>query len=333
MWLLVLALLTQAPAPSAGPATSAPAATATAPTTSSSPAAATVVASPPTGTVREAVVEVKGWYERFMDYLPRLYEKLIDYVPHLGSALFILLVGWWLAGWIKRMLQRLLTARHVEITLASFLSQLCYWLIITVVVLVAMQNAQMETTPFSAVLGAGALAVGLALQNSLSNFAAGVIIILFRHFRVGDEIETGSVKGLVEEISIFNTNLRTGDNRVIIIPNGSILNSPLTNNSAKFTRRLDLVFNISYGSDLRRARQVILEVLKADQRVLPEPAPDVIVTNLGESSVDLTMRAWVNTSHYANVRAAMLEAVKLRFDETGIDIPFPQHEVHVRQVP
>jgi small conductance mechanosensitive channel len=219
----------------------------------------------------------------------------------------------------------------VERTLSSFLSHLCYWLIITIVVLVALQNAQFETTPFSAVLGASALAVGLALQNSLANFAAGVLIILFRHFRVGDEIETGTVRGIVEEISIFSTNMRTFDNRTIIIPNGSILSSPLFNNSAKPTRRLDIVFNISYGSDLRRARQVILEVLKKDARTQTEPEPVVAVTNLGESSVDLTMRAWVKTEDYYDLRAAMLEAVKLKFDETGIEIPFPQHEIHVRQ--
>ncbi len=330
MWLLTILLLAQTP--------TAPAATSTPPVATAAAAAATAApaVSAPASTGTPAADEAPAtpeisYRKSIIELVKSLYRKFIDYVPHLGSAIIVLLVGWWLAGWVKRLLKRVMAARHVDLTLSSFLSHLCYWLIITIVVLVALQNAQFETTPFSAVLGASALAVGLALQNSLSNFAAGVLIILFRHFRVGDEIETGSSKGVVEEISIFSTTLRTADNRAIIVANGSILSSPLTNNSAKVTRRLDIVFNISYASDLRKARQIILDALKADPRALKEPAAVVVVTNLGESSVDMTLRAWVNGSDYAGLKETMLEAVKLRFDENGIEIPFPQHEVHVRQ--
>ncbi len=259
-----------------------------------------------------------------------LYVELEDNLPHLVSALIILIVGWWLAGRVKGLLRRVMTARHVDLTLTSFLTQLCYWLIIAVVVLVALQNAQVETTPFSAVLGASALAVGLAMQNSLMDFAAGVMIILFRYFRVGDEIEAAGIKGVVEEISIFTTHLKTADNRKIIVSNGKILGSPVINASAKPTRRLDLTISISYESNLKLAKQIVLTELQNEIRVLPDPAPVVAVDNLGESSVDLILRAWVAIGDYQDVRSHMLEALKLRFDEAGIDIPYPQHEVRVR---
>jgi small conductance mechanosensitive channel len=259
-----------------------------------------------------------------------LFAKFKENLPHLAGALIILIVGWWLAGWVKGILRRVMVARHVDVTLTSFLSQLCYWLIIAVVVLAALQNAQVETTPFSAVLGASALAVGLALQNSLMDFAAGVMIILFRQFRVGDEIEAAGVKGVVEEISIFSTHLKTADNRKIIVTNSKILGSPIINASANATRRLDLVVSISYESNLKLAKQIVLTELQNDIRVLPNPAPTIAVDNLAESSVDVILRAWVATSDYQDVRSHLLEALKLRFDEAGIDIPYPQHEVRVK---
>jgi small conductance mechanosensitive channel len=266
----------------------------------------------------------------FIRLARNLYLKFEDNLPHLVSALIILVVGWWLAGWVKSLLRRLMTARHVEVTLNSFLSQLCYWLIIIVVVLVALQNAQVETTPFSAVLGAAALAVGLAMQNSLMDFVAGMMIIFFRYFRVGDDIEAAGVKGTVEEISIFNTHLKTADNRKIIVSNGKILGTPIINSSAKPTRRLDLTLNISYESNLKLAKQIILTELQNDLRVLPNPAPTIAVDNLGESSVDLILRAWVAIGDYQDLRSHLLEALKLRFDEAGVDIPYPQHEVRVK---
>ncbi|HVU36846.1 MAG TPA: mechanosensitive ion channel domain-containing protein [Opitutales bacterium] len=329
---MIFVLLAQTPnlaAPSAPPPAAVSAAAAAADSRGTGGAAAAGPAA--TANTTEDTVEATTKASA-IELFKSLYKRFVEYLPHLGSAVLVLLLGWWLAGWIKRMLRRLMAARHVDLTLSSFLSNLCYWLIITIVVLVALQNAQFETTPFSAVLGASALAVGLALQGSLSNFAAGVLIILFRHFRVGDFIETGGVMGTVEEISIFHTAMCTIDNRVIIVPNGSILNSPLTNYNAKPTRRLDIVFNISYGSEIKRAKDIILAALNTDARTLKDPAPVVMVSNLGESSVDLLMRAWVKSEDYFNLKVALLEEVKLRFDAAGIDIPFPQHEVHVRQV-
>jgi len=269
--------------------------------------------------------------EELPHVLSDLLKKFTDNLPHLAAAIVILLVGWWLAGWIKSLLRKLMTARHVDLTLSAFLSQLVYWLIIALVVVVALQNAQVETTPFSAVLGASALAVGLALQNSLANFAAGVMIILFRYFKVGDDIEAADAKGVVEEISIFETHLRTADNRKIIVPNGKILNSNIINSTSKTTRRLEIIFGISYESNLKLAKQIILTEMENDTRVLPNPSPTVAVTNLGESSVDLVMRAWVVIGDYEATRWHMLETVKLRFDEAGIVIPYPQREVRLRQ--
>jgi len=261
----------------------------------------------------------------------QLYVKFEENLPHLLVALIVLIVGWWLAGRVKFLLRRVMVARHIDVTLTSFLSQLCYWLIIAFVVIVSLQKAEIiDTTPFSAVLGASALAIGLALQSSLTDFAAGVMIILFRQFRVGDEIEAAGVKGVVEEISIFSTHLKTADNRKIIVSNGKILGTPIINSSVNATRRLDLVISISYESNLKLAKQIILSELQSDTRVLPEPAPEVAVNNLGESSVDLILRAWVAIGDYQNLRSHLLEALKLRFDEAGIDIPYPQHEVRMK---
>jgi len=260
-----------------------------------------------------------------------LFLKFEENLPHLAMALIILIAGWWFAGRIKALLRRVMVARHIDVTLTSFLGQLCYWLIIAFVVVVSLQKAEIiDTTPFSAVLGASALAIGLALQSSLTDFAAGVMIILFRQFRVGDEIEAAGVKGVVEEISIFSTHLKTADNRKIIVTNGKILASPIVNASANPTRRLDLPISISYESNLKQAKQIVLTELQNEIRVLPDPAPVVAVNELSESSVDLILRAWVATGDYADVRSHLLETLKLRFDEAGIEIPFPQHEVRVK---
>ena len=260
-----------------------------------------------------------------------LFDAFINDLPHFAVALVILMAGWWLAGRGRTFLRGVMTARHVDATASSFLSKLCYWLLLVIVLIMAVREVGIDTTPLTGMLAASTLAVGLALQNSMSNFAAGVLIIFFRYFRVGDSIEAADVKGVVEEISIFDTHLLTADNRKIIVPNGKILGSAIVNSSAKPTRRLDLVFNISYESNLKQAKQIILAAMQADIRVLPNPEPAVLVTNLGESSVDLTMRAWVAIADYEPVRSHLLEEVKLRFDEAGVSIPYPQHEVHVRQ--
>jgi small conductance mechanosensitive channel len=262
-----------------------------------------------------------------------LSDPIVEYLLQLGTALAILLVGWWIAGRIRNGLKRIMTARHVDTTVSTFLSKLCYWLLIIIVVIEALEKAKLvDTSPLTGMLAASTLAVGLALQNSLSNFAAGVMIILFRHFRVGDSIEAGGVAGTVEEISIFDTHLITDDNRKIIVPNGKILSSHIINASAKPVRRLELVFNVSYESNLQIAKQIILASIQGDIRALPTPLPEVLVGHLGDNSVDLRTRVWVAIGDYDALRGHLLEDVKLRFDSAGIVIPYPQREVHLRPV-
>jgi small conductance mechanosensitive channel len=251
-------------------------------------------------------------------------DKVMDALPKIGIALIILLFGWWLAGRIKAMVVRVFVRRHVEPTVGSFVAQLSYWLLVVLAAVFALEEVfpTMSTTLVT-VLGASTLAVGLALQNSLTNFAAGMMIILARHFRAGDSIEAGGVTGIVEAIGIFDTILITDDNRKIIVPNGKILGGPIVNTSAKSTRRLDLVISIAYGADLKRAKEIILSALKADARVLPTPAPTVAMGALSENSVDLAMQAWVAVGDYNALRSDVLEKVKLGFDAAGVAFPPP----------
>ncbi len=190
----------------------------------------------------------------------------------------------------------------------------------------------LQTTSLLAIFGAAGLAVGLALKDSLSNFSSGVMLILFRPFKVGDFIEAAGTAGVVEEVRIFSTMIRSGDNRQIIIPNGQIYGGTIVNVSAKPTRRIDLVFGIGYGDDIKKAKQIIAEVIAADERILKDPAPGIALGELGDSSVDINVRPWVNTPDYWPVRADLLENVKLAFDANGISIPFPQRDVHLHEV-
>ncbi len=259
------------------------------------------------------------------------YTQFMHYLPKLGKGLLVLAVGWWLAGRIKVFFKKIMVARHVDVTLTTFLSKFCYWLLIVVVLIMALSEADPTiTSPLTGMLAASTLAVGLALQGFLSNFAAGVLIILLRHFRVGDSIQAAGVSGTVEEISIFNTCLVTDDNRKIIVPNGQILAAPIINSSAKPLRRLDLAFRISYESDLKQAKVILLTCLQNDIRALPNPPPSVSVTKLGENAVELTTHVWMASGDYDALNSHLLEDVKLRFDEAGIVIPCPQREVHLR---
>jgi small conductance mechanosensitive channel len=266
-------------------------------------------------------------------HLSEYYTRFMHYLPSLAKALLVLVVGWWLAGRIKSFLYKVMVSRHADATLTSFLSKLCYWLLVILVLLLALGAADPNlTSPLTGMLAAGTLAVGLALQSSMTNFAAGVMIILCRHFRVGDSITSGAVSGTVEEISFFDTRLVTDDNRKIIVPNGTILAAPIVNASAKPLRRLELVFKISYESNLKDAKRILLAALQTDIRALPDPPPAVVVTNLGDSSVDLTTRVWTAIGDYDDLRSHLLEEVKLRFDEAGIAIPAPRRDVQLRPV-
>jgi small conductance mechanosensitive channel len=188
-----------------------------------------------------------------------------------------------------------------------------------------------ETTSFIAVLGAAGLAIGLALQGSLANFAGGVLLLIFRPYKVGDFVDAAGQMGVVKKIEIFSTILTTGDNKTIIIPNGAISNSPITNFSTQATRRVDIVFGIGYDDDLKKAKQVLKEIIDADERIHKDPEPLIVISNLGDSSVDITTRSWVDSGDYWGVYFDLTEKAKLAFDENGISIPYPQTDVHLHQ--
>jgi small conductance mechanosensitive channel len=251
-------------------------------------------------------------------------------LPLLAAAA-IFVVGRWVARALRGALGRMLTGRGVDRTLTGFLGSIAYALTMTMVVIAAVGQLGVATTSFVAVLGAAGLAVGLALQGTLGNFASGVMIILFRPFKAGDRIEAGGTAGTVLNVKIFVTELKTGDNRLVIVPNGTIMGGNITNFSAHETRRVDMVFGCGYGDDVRQVKKALEEILAGDERVLKDPRPVVAVSQLGDSSINFIVRPWVKTSDYWPVLWDTHEKVKLHFDEKGIEIPFPQRDVHLYQ--
>lgn len=249
------------------------------------------------------------------------------------TALLIFIIGRWVAAAVTRFLRNMMARAKVDVMLISFIGTIVYALLLIIVVLAALEQLGVRTTSALAIMAAAGLAVGLALQGSLSNFAAGVMLIIFRPFKVGDFIEAGGVMGIVEEISIFSSILRTPDNREVIVPNGQIYGGTIINYSARATRRIDMIFSIGYGDDIRKAKSIIEEVMNADDRILEDPAPAIMVMELGASSVDIAVRPWVNSADFWTVRADLLEGIKNRFDANGVSIPFPQQDVHIKEMP
>ena len=245
------------------------------------------------------------------------------------AAILVFLVGNWVAKWIRSLIRRLMEKRGLEATVTGFVANLSYYAIITFVVIAALGQLGVRTASFIAVLGAAGLAVGLALQGSLSNFASGVLLVIFRPFKVGDFVEAGGTKGIVDAIEIFSTMLKSPDNKKIIVPNSNILSGNIVNYSAFPIRRVDLVFGIGYDDDIDQAKQIIREVLKEDSRILKEPEPTISLFELADSSVNFAVRPWVNGSDYWNVLCDTTETIKKRFDAVGISIPYPQQDVHV----
>jgi len=245
----------------------------------------------------------------------------------------ILIIGRWVARRLANLVRRLMTRAKVDEMLVRFVGNLSYAVLLTFVVLAAVGQLGVQTTSFIAVLGAAGLAVGLALQGSLGNFAAGVLLVLFRPYRVGDYIEAGGIAGVVEEVQIFTSVLITPDNKKIIIPNGQIMAGTITNYSAKEQRRVDVVAGVSYSDDLDKVRSVLQAIIAADGRILADPAPTIAVLELGDSSVNFTVRCWVKTADYWAVFFDLNEQIKKRFDAEKISIPFPQRDVHLYQHP
>ena len=258
-------------------------------------------------------------------------EKLAAFAGNVLAAIATYLVGKIVVRILTGLLEKVMVRAKVDVTLSSFLSNIAYYVLITFVILMALESLGVNTTSLAAIMGAAGLAVGLALQSSLSNFASGVMIILFKPFRVGDFIEAGGVSGTVEEISIFSTLMKTGDNKQIIVPNGSIYGGNIVNYSAKPTRRIDMVVGCGYGDDLRAVKAFLTILVESDERILKDPAPVVAVSALADNSVNFVVRPWVNSADYWAVLWDLNERVKLGFDERGFNIPYPQRDVHIHQ--
>lgn len=245
------------------------------------------------------------------------------------AALIILLVGNWIARALANAIERNLGRRNIDPTVCQFVARMAFALILIFTIVAALSNVGVQTASIIAALGAAGLAIGLALQGSLANFAAGVLMVLFRPCRVGDYVEAGGTAGTVTQISLFSTTMVTPDNKQVVVPNSNIMSDPITNYSAMSERRVDLTIGISYDADIRQAKRELEALLAADARVLTEPPPRVAVLELGDSSVNLVVRPWVKATEYWDVYFDLTEAIKLRFDEAGITIPFPQMDVHL----
>ncbi len=262
-------------------------------------------------------------------YLDQLVALAVQYGSKLLLALMVLVVGWWLVARLLRVMARAMKRAEIEPTLAGFLSNFIGIALKVVLLVIVASMVGVETASLIAMLGAAGLAVGLALQGSLANFAGGVLILFFRPFRVGDVIEAEGHVGRVRQIQIFNTILTTMDNQRVIIPNASLSNGCVKNLFVEETRRVDLTFGISYEDDILKAKQILKNVLDANALVLEDPAPDIYVSEHADSSINFLVRPWCRSEHYWDVYFGTMEQVKLAFDREGITIPFPQRDVHL----
>ena len=255
----------------------------------------------------------------------------IDFGLKLATALAIFLVGKYIVRLVVKAISNVMKKQQVDQTLETFICNLVRMTMLVVVVIAAIGALGVETTSFIAIFGAAGLAIGLALQGSLSNFASGVLIVLFQPYKVGDFIEAAGIAGSVEQVQILTTILKTGDNKQIIVPNSQIMDSIITNYSANDTRRVDMVVGVSYEDDLDKVRKTLEELVAAEDRILPEPAVTIAVSALADSSVNFIVRPWVKTGDYWGVTFDLTEAIKKRFDKEGISFPFPQQDVHLYQ--
>ncbi|AOE61937.1 mechanosensitive ion channel [Pseudomonas corrugata] len=269
-----------------------------------------------------------------VDHLIKTSQAAIPMVMEYGSrvllAVITLAIGWWLINKVTKKLGALLALRNADLALQGFISTLVN---VILKILLAISVASMigvETTSFVAAIGAASLAIGLALQGSLANFAGGVLILLFRPFRIGDWIEAQGVAGTVDSIQIFHTVLRTGDNKTVIVPNGNLSNGIITNTNRQPTRKVVFDVGVDYQADLQEARQVLLDLAK-DERVLSDPAPQAVISTLGDSSITVSLRVWVKTADYWDVMFMFNEQSRDRLKAAGIDIPFPQRVIRVVQ--
>jgi small conductance mechanosensitive channel len=273
--------------------------------------------------------EVAAAAEGSAPLIEKVQEMGVEYGAKILGALLILIIGMWVAKGIRKIIIKLLQKKEVDPTLIAFLSGLGHVALQVFVIIAALNVLNIQTASFIAILGAAGLAVGLALQGSLANFAAGVLMIIFKPIKVGDFVEAGGATGSVEEIGIFTTVLKSPDNKKVIVPNAGVTGGNITNFNANGTRRVDLVAGIGYSDDIDKAKRVLEEIIAADARILKDPEPTVAVVEMADSSVNIVVRPWVNAADYWGVYFDTTETIKKKFDEESISIPFPQRDVHV----
>jgi small conductance mechanosensitive channel len=261
----------------------------------------------------------------------KLQELLVVHGIKIIIALVIFIVGRWIVKAVRNFIKSMMTKKNVDPAVNSFVCSLIYVTLLIFVIIAALAQVGIQTTSLIAVVGAASLAIGLALQGSLANFAAGVLLIIFRPFKVGDYVECAGIAGAVDEMQIFTTQLKSPDNKKIIVPNAKLLGDVIINYSAKETRRVDLVIGVSYSDDLQKVEKVLTDVLSQDKRVLNDPAPTIAVLELADSSVNFAVRPWVKTGDYWSVYFTLTKNIKMRLDAEGIAIPFPQRDVHLYQ--
>ena len=265
------------------------------------------------------------------DILDKIYQILTVYGLKVLAALAVFIIGRWVAKGVKKVVERLMTKGKVDPTLISFTANLAYIGLLAFIIIAALGQLGIQTTSFIAIIGAAGLAIGLALQGSLSNFAAGFLLIIFRPFKVGDLIEGAGVFGVVEAIQIFTTQLKTADNKTVIVPNAKLTDDNIVNWTVKGTRRVDMVFGIGYEDDIDKARSLMEAVIAEDSRILKDPAPQISVSELADSSVNFVVRPWVKVADYWGVYFDLTEKIKKSFDANNVSIPFPQRDIHVYQ--
>jgi len=253
---------------------------------------------------------------------------MMEYGPKLLTALLLLVVGLWVIKLLRKAVSRAFVKAKLDVSLQKFLSNLIGWALKIMLFISVLGQLGVESTSFVAILGAAGLAIGLALQGSLSNFAGGVLIMIFKPFKLGDYIEAQGEKGTVKDIQIFTTKLNSPDNKEIIIPNGALSNGNITNYSSEPIRRVDLVMGVSYDADIKQTKDLLLNVLVSNKRVLKNPAPIVVLGELADSSVNFLVRPFVKGEEYWDVYFEVMEACKLALDDAGIEIPFPQMDIH-----
>jgi len=278
----------------------------------------------------ESLGEFQRWLqEDAIDWLTGpVFEKVVLWL----AAVAIFIIGRWVAKRATAILGRVLEGRNVDPTLIGFVSSMVYMLLLTFVVIAALGQAGFDTAGLAAVIAAATFAIGFALQGSLSNFAAGVMMMIFRPIKKGDFIEAGGATGVVEEVGVFCTIMKTGDNKKIIVPNSGVTGGNITNYSSNPTRRLDLVFGIGYDDDVPKAKALLKKICEADERVLADPGTTIGVVELGDSAVNIVCRPWVNSGDYWPTHFDLLETVKAEFDSAGISFPYPQQDVHMNNV-